>query len=1161
VWIGDIDISYTLIDAHRDGTLVIFVGAGASLDPPSSLPTFVDLAKGVAAAARAPFDPDRNPDVFLGDLDKDGIPVRDLVVNLLSGPSSKPNHLHGAIARLAGTGGAVRVVTTNYDQHLTSALVADGAAPTEYFAPALPMGDDFEGVVHLHGSLSQASRHLIVTDADFGHAYLRHAWAARFLERMYSKYTVLFIGYSHDDVVMTYMARALGDSAKRYVLTSNPSGDQWRRLDITPIGYRVVGGSHQALVDTVVGWADRAGEGLLEHRARLEALLSGVPSEIPADKWFLEWSIASPVNVHLFTELARGVVWLDWAATQPAFKELFATTAAYTDETNALAYWFARNFVMSEEHTGRALAVVRNAGGRLSAPTANAIGHVLHQAAKPLPPWAHPWLVLLTQSDPAAVDDWIEYALVSCTLPDQADIALVLFDFLTEPRAAFGYSFSQDRVSFSVVMHGSEHWLTEVWTSTFKPHIADVAPKLLPSLERHLRHAHRILTSTGAGGDALDPQSFSRSAIEPHSQDRHRDPIDVVIDAARDCLEALLDTGDPSALTYLSTWARSDVPLLRRLALHGWAHRDDVNADAKLRWITEHPLWSDVHVHHELFALLASALPTASQDAVIGVIASVPDPKALDLSESDPDLARSAAYQRFNVLQWINQHAPHVTQAGTAVEEVLAEHDFAVRTHPDLHSHIEIGHVGPQPPMTVEELAAALAEDPVAAIATLRTFEKVTRPFEGPTWEDARGVVHDLTRTEPSAGFQVLDAPGVTQDLVRTVIDAWSEASPDSQTASEIIQRLNAEDRSFPGREVAQLLGQFGRGDEPRYEWPSVDGAKTLARATWNALPGKEPTDDDDWLQRALNHPAGWLARFWIDAVGAAWRGAKEHWQGLPADLASDLEVLLHGNDARNLLAKSMFAGQLHFFFSADREWCETHLLPLLAWTDVRSAKACWDGYVMWGRWNDAMLRSGLLEHHLDAVKHAAELSEEKQRLLFERLAYISLQSEIDPLTWLDDFVANARVSDRVQWIQQVGWVMSRESHELNERRWAPLRSHWEKRLRGEPRPLTAEEAGELSEWPLHLEESIPEAVALATGHKSPLPQHGDFLHLLNERVENAPQAFGDLLAHVLTSTSSAPWSDHYLRQIVPKLRAHDVDVLPIVEQCLRLGFPDAPNW
>ena len=165
--------------------------------------------------------------------------------------SSRPNRLHEAIIDLANAGPPVRIVTTNYDLQLSSVLTARGIQVEESMGPALPMGDDFSGLVYLHGSLRQEHRLLVVTDADFGRAYLTDAWAARFLERMFATYTVLFIGYSHNDIVMSYLARALPADSARFVLTSEPGAPHWRRLRVQPVGYPIMSGTHSALTDAV----------------------------------------------------------------------------------------------------------------------------------------------------------------------------------------------------------------------------------------------------------------------------------------------------------------------------------------------------------------------------------------------------------------------------------------------------------------------------------------------------------------------------------------------------------------------------------------------------------------------------------------------------------------------------------------------------------------------------------------------------------------------------------------------------------------------------------------------------------------------------------------------------------------------------------------------
>ena len=72
-----------------------------------------------------------------------------MVADRLSPAGSAPNPLHEAIAELAAAAPVVRIVTTNYDRHLSTALRKRGVDFEEYIAPALPMGNNFTGLVYL----------------------------------------------------------------------------------------------------------------------------------------------------------------------------------------------------------------------------------------------------------------------------------------------------------------------------------------------------------------------------------------------------------------------------------------------------------------------------------------------------------------------------------------------------------------------------------------------------------------------------------------------------------------------------------------------------------------------------------------------------------------------------------------------------------------------------------------------------------------------------------------------------------------------------------------------------------------------------------------------------------------------------------------------------
>jgi hypothetical protein len=233
---GDIDIPSELLKALRDSKLVIFAGAGVSMGAPANLPDFTRLASLVAAGTgKSPEDP---VDRFLGRLHHDRVDVHARVVKELGRPETAPTTLHCDLLRLFPSVDQVRLVTTNFDLLFEKAADCEFDQSIEVFrAPAFPLGGSFNGIVHLHGAISRPHE-MVLTDADFGRAYLTEGWACRFLLDVFRSFSVLFVGYSHKDVVMHYLARALPVSEvdKRFAITHE--GDDlhhWDVLGIKPL--------------------------------------------------------------------------------------------------------------------------------------------------------------------------------------------------------------------------------------------------------------------------------------------------------------------------------------------------------------------------------------------------------------------------------------------------------------------------------------------------------------------------------------------------------------------------------------------------------------------------------------------------------------------------------------------------------------------------------------------------------------------------------------------------------------------------------------------------------------------------------------------------------------------------------------------------------------
>lgn len=274
--LGGVDIPYELLDAHRGGSLVFFVGAGASVDSPSSLPMFREMTVQIAEQANHPeeISDDTPLDWLLGQLKDGGVDVHAQVQRIIDRDGSHPNELHQVIATLARKSKTLRIVTTNYDLHLDTVLEDVDLNRYEVFnGPAVPLGDDFSGLVHLHGSLHQEDKRLIVTDSDFAAAYLTDGWATKFLVDVFASNNVLFIGYSIKDMLMQYIARGLKGAEQSYILLPKSveynavDNSELERLGVVALYYDLPAGQSDASGDD--GGADVSGA---EHTALLECL-------------------------------------------------------------------------------------------------------------------------------------------------------------------------------------------------------------------------------------------------------------------------------------------------------------------------------------------------------------------------------------------------------------------------------------------------------------------------------------------------------------------------------------------------------------------------------------------------------------------------------------------------------------------------------------------------------------------------------------------------------------------------------------------------------------------------------------------------------------------------------------------------------------------------
>lgn len=1144
--LGAIEFDDRIVDALRDDLLVVFAGAGVSMGPPSNLASFwkltCDIAQGTGLTPSEPLDR------FLGELHHRNVAIHERAALLLSPAGSAPNSLHHNLLRLFRTADRVRLVTTNFDLHFeTAANALFGAVPDTYRAPALPLGYDFSGIVHVHGALPRA-RDLVLTDADFGRAYLTEGWARRFLVDVFRRYTVLFVGYRHSDVVMNYLARALpADSvAGRFALTDEDAS--WELLGIKPIRFVKGTGadSFNELYDGVKRLAERTTRGALDWQSRLAEVGGRAP---PTDEEAIsevEQALREVHTTRFLLNVARDPDWLRWLNGRKHLDALFGI-ADLGERDMLLAGWLAQHFAI--EHPDEVFEIVAWHGLRMNPALWWFIGRELGvMTEKPLGESAlKRWATILLASAPAHADHHVLMWLAErCARQGCVELTLKVFLAMSEHRLGVkpGFGWSDDdgderrRLDATCLLQ-ADHWsLNEVWMKHLKPHHARVAPSLLSGIARRLEDMHGELAAWDMASREWDPVSYGRSAIEPHAQDRYPEAVDVLIDAARDALEWLAATSPALLGAWIETLVTSDVPLLRRLAIHAITVHPEHSPEQRLQWLLGRVGLHDLSEHHEVHRAVALSYATAcdpARKAVIDAVLTHTRP-ATDDRSGESRTARS----RFDWLSWLLQAKPDCALAGAALAPLKVQYpEWRPSDHPDLtHWMGSADWVGSESPWSVEQL---LAREPREQLEDLLNFKG--SHFDGPSRAGLLANVREASKQKASWAFALGRTlteralwpsdlwPALIQGLQESdlTMDGWHELL--TLASIPALQSTHADD-------IANLLYALVKDGGKPFALDLLDHANTISLTTWQALEANARDEDvDDWLSRATNRPAGVIVQFWVNGLSLLLRGKTGADRVMPEKYRDWFTLVVQDTTSRGGLGRSLLASQVAFLFGLDEEWSRRYLIPLFSDPDPDRFAQAWDGFLVWGRLYPALV-DALLPAFIAAMPKLAADRDNRRRRFIQFCTALAAFHVPDPTQHLlPALFQHVSLDDRIAFASHFGDVLRQLPQPAIQQLWDGwLNRYWQDRLQGVLAALDEAEIRAMLDWLPYLGNVFPVAVDLAVRFPLIRIDHSGLLFKLrdSELVTRFPAKTAELLVYL--SSCTVGYSATYLTTIDARL-------------------------
>ncbi len=1194
-----IDIPDALVSAQQAGGLVVFAGAGVSMGPPSNLPSFPELVRSIAAGTKIEVD-ERSLDVTLGRLRDAGLDVHRECRDRILVPGSRPRDIHRLILRLFRRPEEIRLVTTNFDPHFSTAARELQLALKHYFAPALPLGNNFRGIVHLHGEATDEPENMVLTDDDFGRAYLSEGWARTFLQALFTSYTVLFIGYRHGDLPVTYLARGMSvrGTQPRFALTAESDAAHWKPLGVTAVPYprRPAPGAHAALEQGVKRWVEIAAMQPLEREAAMRAILTAPEGQEPdrSQTDFLRHCLKNEEGALYFAKHAAHFRWIEWLHDQTLLRGLLDAGPAKEDAAQrTLANWVCRKLVHDE--TGRGLWLLMENAGRLGDGAWWPAAHELWISdeidfAKPGP---RRWLSVISDVARHAVRvDLLAYLLGKIAKAGEWEPALFLFSVLAAPLPTLDEEWNYQEVSPRkkaaprLRLRGDANELTRSWTEFFVPELPKLAQPLLAILERGLVDAHRLCVVNDLANARSNPILDTRARIDERAGRGDRDDAEVLLDFFSDVIAAWLALPEAALLRgKAEVWLKDSNPILVRFGLHTLALLPAMSLAEKVGVVCQASLlYPEVlGAAHEVYHLLKAAYPGVNEDERRQLwtrIEAGPPASWLQDVELDPEKLRSFRQNEIDKLVWFLAHDRlDDVPANEAFARLRARSPkFAAAQHKHLDVHFWMsGDNDPElrdrSPKTVSEL---LAQAPDAQIDYLLTFKDTAR-IGGETAEQLAAMAASAARTNPEWGAQLWHALAKKKAFDHVVSRRlfwhleWKELKPELKIwlVTELLAQVD-EIEEFGG--IARLIFDDDPADTAEANSELLARMLELSCRIWRRLAPRPSASDEppakaNWTSRAINHPAGRLVEFWLrytDKIRPDPKLSSGEW---PKPLVPFFDEISDQKSHVADLGMAILAQHLGFVRFIAPAWTRGHIFERMSFARYGDRAYClWQPFLSYGRLN----RDLILE--LPPVFQAEfnHFAKEEKKLAHRFCAFVAIIVhsplwDVRGTGWLDDFLRTMPVDFRAHWAESIGRYLHEASADDRLRAWhAWIKPYWQDRVRGRPLPLEPAEAAEMTEWVFALLEVTDEMFAFANDLHFKDPDHGAVFWQMAKKTK-LPEEHADRVVRFLDWLLPHFTVLHETRQQIaemiermPAQSGLQVGLLRVCNELSRLGYAGA---
>lgn len=850
---GNVSTPWPIIEATRSGKLMIFAGAGVSMQSPTCLPDFSALTSKIfdnlaPSLGVQQTQTDNSFERELEELATHGGDVWSECARVI-GADKPPSLLHENILRLYGPNRKPCIVTTNFDSCFEKAGDKVGVSFPAFVGPALPLGDNFSGLVHLHGWVNDPHSQ-VLTASDLGKAYISNGWAARFLVSAFASHVTLFVGYSGKDTLVDYLTRSLSSDMKEKAFTLIEDGEdqsEWLGRGVTPLSFKCF----EDLPTFFEDLSSFVSMPIYERAGQVSDLASSTEPLLPIDSDHLFHDLNDLDNdcrlacTRAFINSATSTEMLRWAYNNGILEGLFKPRKDSC--SRQLARWAIDRYAIAQpEQFG--LIVLRNQNGALSRDATSWLISAITQDGVPEEITAF-WVSLL--QGPIGAWDKLRLADIAQHIKSPHAMLLVLQAILrVNPTLEKTYfpKFGDTLAPTLGFLEGVS--MLDKISNTILPLMGAIALPLWSYCIGQIEIAYALERHGASDANIFDSLSYMRSAIEPHSQNPAPETgVYCLVDVARMAGEELVASQGIQGHRLIASCLDSPYSLIKRLGLH-LLGQSSMSPEAVVKNVIDHDVLSNIYCKHEAFLLLAHTYPhvsDATRDSFCQYARQA-------YAQADDELNNT--YNIFNLFSWLKRFDFKDERLSQGIYGALRKYPyFEEREHPDLNHYscgVENMEIVPlakeqfsykdirclidnyQPGSThpLDRLPSTAAKYPD------KIFDVVSDCLSGERDESDIGIANSLLHS--------MDINSASRATRRAFIDTFITAThvPEClQSALASTERIMADDLFDATEDERNIL---------------VETALT----TWKqclAVPLALEAKDgmSDWMLQGLNHPLG----------------------------------------------------------------------------------------------------------------------------------------------------------------------------------------------------------------------------------------------------------------------------------------------------------------